>query len=320
MDKPEVINNTTVNVNMGEYLTITLNNATEYFSIEWYYEDTNESSQLGSPSSSYLVSTTSGHFYNDGPNTLIVKGINNLGDFETASTTINVIRPYLPPPELSTLNSVLSENAIVRVYEGTPQSISITKFVNYETIEWIIGGTTYTPANNNPTLPVNVGSSPFPDNNRHDYTLVAKGTKYGASKTTSITITTRPASVLEWLDSENADDVMDWFNYYKPTDSPNTNPTARPNFQTNPLSLGSSAYYRNDYNTSPSGDWIADLAWVMECINDYGWVKVYDAPNTQARQIYIRHEDNIITIRIYDGTTSVRYDFALTYYGIRPED
>jgi hypothetical protein len=318
MGKSGVINDTLVDVTMGEYLTITLNNATEYFSIEWYYEDTNESSRLGSPSSSYLVSTTSGNFYNEGNNTLIVKGTNNLGDSETASTTINVIRPYLPPPELRNLatNLTLSENETVRVYQGSPQSISITNFVNYETIEWSIDGTPYTPVNNNPTLPINVGSSPFPDNNRHEYTLVAKGIKYGASKTTSITITTRPEPVLEWLDSDDADDVREWIEKYKPP-----NPDAIPGFQLNPASLGSLAYYKT-YTGAYAGDWDDDLVWIMECINDNGWnwkIK-FTGPDTQARQIYIRIEDNIATIRIYDGTTSTRYDFELSYYGIRPED
>jgi hypothetical protein len=144
----------TVPVIRGEFVTISVNNASSYKSFEWTCGGTSKSGPV------YTVSTYDSLFNVVGQKQLTVKGTTILGFSSTTIIIIDVMKPPVPKPELKNMTegTPLNAGVTVDVTMGSPVAISVDNVPAYSSFEWTSNGISL---GSGPVYTVTTFDSPF---------------------------------------------------------------------------------------------------------------------------------------------------------------
>jgi hypothetical protein len=298
-----------VDVFMGSTVTIILNNFSNYSTIEWSSGGTYLSNDTA-----YVVSTNTLSFSQEGLHPLTVKGTNNLGDSNTTTISINVVKPDFPVPELKDMNtnSIVNEGGTAQVIIGSTLTISINNWeaAAYHNIKWYINDEFNIATEDAIVFTVHTDVSPFDE--KGTYNLKVEGIKNGDTKTKTIKIVVKNPPEHKWVPTEHADEIIDAF------DAPDT--IGITNWTNNAGNTsGKAAWYKTYTGAGAEGRFLADFELVKEFMrstNDTNLWPSEERELTEAAQfqIYIYYNDYIAQIRINDGTN------WRTFYEIRLGD
>jgi hypothetical protein len=313
-DDKDLIPNEHVNVSMGASVTISISNFLQanYNSIAWYSSD--DSNILGTDSS-YAVQTTIPPFNQETSIPLTVKGTNSLGDFNTTTIYIDVVKPDFPKPELWNMNanSNVNENTTIDVSFGSTLTISISNFAlaGYHNVKWEIDDELDITTEGASVFTVYTTAPPFGE--KKNYKLDVIGIKNDVPKTTTIHINVKEPPEYKWVDHEHAEMIRDWIN--------NNNPIT--GLQTNQGNTGGNiAWYKQYTGAAITTVYPVDLGIVYDFMkstndNDELWpMELYIPPGgSTSYMIYLRYDSYEARIRINDGTNERKdYIFKLGDY------
>jgi hypothetical protein len=304
----------TVYVTMGEIITISLENFSDYINRQWKSNVT----ELGTLTYC-IVSTEADPFNVEGSIPLTFTGTTRLMDSVSKTIYINVSKPQVPDLELKNNNTgnMMADNGDAEVTIGSPLTFSIENFIQYQTIEWFIDDDTTADARGSVyTVNTNIP----PNNKARTFKLTVKGTKYDNSKEMTINISIKEPPEYKWVPHKDADKIKEWIDGGAPIDD----------LEDNKANTGGNVAWYKTYSNTTEGraafwsDHDNIVVPFMEEVNDYALWPITDeiavAPNTY--QIYLRYDDQNAIIRITKGT-GIRYIYTLSlgfYDWVYPDD
>ena len=295
--------NAEVEVYMGSFVTISINNAPTYFSFEWKGTKLpGTATDLNNNSTFYNVSATdpSSFFYTAGTYKLDVKGTTILGDSKTTTITIKVTRPDIDEPTLRNMNTnkILNDNDsdddMAKVDLGSSLTILIDNYGQnlYQDIKWYIkiGGNYVQQSQGTATFTVNAASSPIFNTAKVKHDLRVTMEKYGVTYERNIKIGVRNPPEQVWKEYEGVQNIIEWIM------DPNLDNSFSSEWETNEvITRGNAAWYiiHSNFAGTPPQTFIDDRILIFEFMEDTtvdgrSWTL---SPSTMAGlgyQIYIR--------------------------------